>query len=64
MSLTLPIQAPLSDPSINDEEGSEPGVWYLFNDFVVKQISEEEALSFPGKWKASMAPYMGTEVQG
>ncbi|KIY66064.1 hypothetical protein CYLTODRAFT_455741 [Cylindrobasidium torrendii FP15055 ss-10] len=25
--------------------------WYLFNDFVVRNITEEEALSFPGKWK-------------
>ena len=25
--------------------------WYVFNDFVVHNISEEEALSFPGKWK-------------
>ncbi|KAF8919283.1 PAB-dependent poly-A-specific ribonuclease subunit PAN2 [Mucidula mucida] len=25
--------------------------WYLFNDFVVRNISEQEALSFPNKWK-------------
>jgi PAB-dependent poly(A)-specific ribonuclease subunit 2 len=25
--------------------------WYLFNDFVVENISEEEALSIPEKWK-------------
>ncbi|KAK0458455.1 ubiquitin carboxyl-terminal hydrolase-domain-containing protein [Desarmillaria tabescens] len=25
--------------------------WYLFNDFVVRNVSEEEALSFPNKWK-------------
>lgn len=27
------------------------GPWYLFNDFVVWNITEEEALSFPGIWK-------------
>jgi len=31
-----------------EEDG---GQWYLFNDFVVKPVSEEEALRFPGKWK-------------
>jgi PAB-dependent poly(A)-specific ribonuclease subunit 2 len=25
--------------------------WFLFNDFSVQNISEKEALSFPGKWK-------------
>lgn len=25
--------------------------WYVFNDFLVKAVSEEEALSFPGTWK-------------
>ena len=25
--------------------------WFLFNDFVVKNISEQEALSFQDKWK-------------
>ncbi|KAG8872977.1 poly(A)-specific ribonuclease [Tulasnella sp. 331] len=25
--------------------------WYLFNDFVVQNISEEEALNFPSAWK-------------
>ncbi|GJN87292.1 hypothetical protein Rhopal_000240-T1 [Rhodotorula paludigena] len=29
-----------------------PGAsWHLFNDFLVKAVSEEEVLSFPGKWK-------------
>lgn len=27
--------------------------WFLFNDFVVNNVSEEEALSFPDQWKAS-----------
>lgn len=25
--------------------------WFLFNDFLVKNISENEALSFQDKWK-------------
>lgn len=29
--------------------------WHLFNDFVVKNISEQEALSFPGRWKVRSA---------
>ncbi|CAD6575124.1 MAG: poly(A)-specific ribonuclease [Cyphobasidiales sp. Tagirdzhanova-0007] len=31
-------------------EGDVPG-WHLFNDFLVRPISEDEALSFPGTWK-------------
>jgi PAB-dependent poly(A)-specific ribonuclease subunit 2 len=27
--------------------------WFVFNDFVVRNVSEDEALSFPGKWKVS-----------
>jgi hypothetical protein len=27
------------------------GPWFLFNDFVVHNISEDEALSFPSTWK-------------
>jgi PAB-dependent poly(A)-specific ribonuclease subunit 2 len=30
-------------------EGRSP--WYLFNDFLVRNISEEEAFGFPGTWK-------------
>ncbi|TFY82963.1 hypothetical protein EWM64_g1049 [Hericium alpestre] len=32
--------------------------WFLFNDFVVQNITEEEALSFPGKWKVPSILYM------
>lgn len=31
------------------------GPWHLFNDFVVKNVTEEEALRFPGKWKVRRA---------
>ena len=27
--------------------------WFVFNDFAVKNVSEEEALNFSGPWKAS-----------
>jgi PAB-dependent poly(A)-specific ribonuclease subunit 2 len=27
--------------------------WFLFNDFVVNNITEDEALSFPGQWKVN-----------
>lgn len=27
------------------------GPWFLFNDFVVRNISEDEALCFPSNWK-------------
>ncbi|THH04450.1 hypothetical protein EW146_g10172 [Bondarzewia mesenterica] len=32
--------------------------WFIFNDFVVHNISEEEALSFPGDWKVPTILYM------
>ncbi|CED82537.1 pab-dependent poly-specific ribonuclease subunit pan2 [Phaffia rhodozyma] len=32
-----------------DSEAASP--WYIFNDFLVSNISEEEALSFAGSWK-------------
>ena len=31
--------------------------WYLFNDFSVREIDEEEALSFPGNWKVPTVLY-------
>ncbi|KNZ47967.1 hypothetical protein VP01_5g4 [Puccinia sorghi] len=31
--------------------------WYLFNDFLVKKISQEEALSFPACWKVPCVLY-------
>lgn len=31
--------------------GTQSSPWFVFNDFVVRNISEEEALSFPDKWK-------------
>jgi hypothetical protein len=34
-----------------EAEGDEESPWFVFNDFVVRNISEEEALSFPDRWK-------------
>ncbi|KZT11602.1 cysteine proteinase [Laetiporus sulphureus 93-53] len=36
----------------------EEGPWYIFNDFVVRNISEEEALSFPSNWKVPAILYL------
>ncbi|KAJ3968349.1 ubiquitin carboxyl-terminal hydrolase-domain-containing protein [Lentinula raphanica] len=33
------------------EKESSGSPWYIFNDFVVHNVPEQEALSFPGRWK-------------
>ncbi|KAJ8093092.1 poly(A)-specific ribonuclease [Marasmius tenuissimus] len=43
------------EAEVQDPMGSP---WYLFNDFVVKNISEEEALSFPDRWKVPSVLYL------
>ncbi|KAI9568994.1 PAB-dependent poly-A-specific ribonuclease subunit PAN2 [Boletus coccyginus] len=43
------------------EEEAQPdlkGPWFLFNDFVVRNISEDEALSFPSTWKVPAVLYL------
>jgi len=35
--------------------------WFLFNDFVVNNISEDEALSFPDRWKVGGGLFIGTK---
>ncbi|KAF8590468.1 hypothetical protein K439DRAFT_1329688 [Ramaria rubella] len=43
----------------NGEAESEIGSpWFIFNDFVVRNVSEEEALSFPGTWKVPAILYL------
>lgn len=32
--------------------------WFIFNDFMVHNISEQEVLSFPGKWKVPAIIYL------
>ncbi|KAF9821597.1 hypothetical protein IEO21_00443 [Rhodonia placenta] len=44
-----------------EEQPQDPetdGPWYIFNDFVVHNISEEEALSIPGSWKVPAVVYL------
>lgn len=36
--------------------------WFVFNDFSVQNISEEEALSFPGKWKVGQLHTLNTRT--
>lgn len=36
---------------VTSEDGRSGASWHLFNDFLVKPVTEEEVLSFPGKWK-------------
>ncbi len=53
-SMVVQIQADGDQPHLvalaKVPTGAGP-VWHLFNDFLVKPISEEEALSFAGTWK-------------
>ena len=34
---------------------SDPEPWFIFNDFAVQNITEEEALSVPSTWKVTEA---------
>jgi len=44
------------------ERGADPtSPWFLFNDFVVDNISEDEALSFPDRWKVGSGLFFGTK---
>ena len=50
----------LSEPNA----GNEPQ-WHLFNDFLVRQISKEEALHFDASWKLpSILAYQVKSVNG
>lgn len=47
-------------PSLNGDQVPEEEIqgayfspWFVFNDFTVKNITEQEALAFPGSWKVS-----------
>ncbi|KAK4698993.1 PAB-dependent poly(A)-specific ribonuclease subunit 2, partial [Phenoliferia sp. Uapishka_3] len=50
-AMALQIQSEGDQPHLVALAQVAPGKWYLFNDFLVKPISEEEALSFPSTWK-------------
>ncbi|KAG6854601.1 hypothetical protein C0991_004203 [Blastosporella zonata] len=49
------ITQPLVPEAENRADLQSP--WFIFNDFVVRNISEEEALSFPDKWKVPAIVY-------
>ena len=36
-----------------EAEESDPEPWFIFNDFAVQNITEEEALSIPSGWKVN-----------
>ena len=36
-----------------EAEESDPEPWFIFNDFMVQNITEGEALSIPSSWKVS-----------
>ena len=38
-----------------EAEVSDPEPWFIFNDFAVQNITEEEALSVPSTWKVTEA---------
>ncbi|KAK2467007.1 hypothetical protein APHAL10511_001265 [Amanita phalloides] len=41
-----------------EEQSDLDSPWFIFNDFAVKNVSEEEALSFPDKWKVPAVIYL------
>ena len=50
---------PLTGHAVPDAESSDDpaaeGPWFIFNDFVVRNISEQDALSVPGAWKVRIS---------
>lgn len=55
-SMVVQVQADKDAPHlvalVNVDEGQDKGhSWYLFNDFLVRRVPEDEALSFPAPWK-------------
>jgi hypothetical protein len=42
--------------SDNDPEISEQSPWYIFNDFLVKNVQEGEISQFPNSWKVENIP--------
>lgn len=41
-----------------DDAGAFNSQWHVFNDFLVKPISEDEALGFAGSWKVRKIPHV------
>ncbi|CAH7690962.1 PAB-dependent poly(A)-specific ribonuclease subunit 2 [Phakopsora pachyrhizi] len=53
----IKIQEELSSEKDDTKCGRGGSGWYLFNDFLVRKVSEEEALSFPACWKIPCVLY-------
>ena len=45
-----------------EAEESDPEPWFIFNDFAVQNITEEEALSIPSGWKVNSIPFIATRI--
>ncbi|TFK86247.1 hypothetical protein K466DRAFT_493169 [Polyporus arcularius HHB13444] len=43
---------------VPEAEESDPEPWFIFNDFAVQNITEEEALSIPSSWKVPAIVYL------
>ncbi|EJF62633.1 hypothetical protein DICSQDRAFT_154466 [Dichomitus squalens LYAD-421 SS1] len=43
---------------VPEAEESDPEPWFIFNDFMVQNITEEEALSIPSSWKVPTVLYL------
>ncbi|RPD59176.1 hypothetical protein L226DRAFT_488705 [Lentinus tigrinus ALCF2SS1-7] len=43
---------------VPEAEESDPEPWFIFNDFAVQNITEEEALSIPSNWKVPAILYL------
>lgn len=52
------VTNPLKPVPTTELEGSENSPWYLFNDFLVKNIEADEVFSFKGSWKVSHSASM------
>ncbi|TFK29824.1 hypothetical protein FA15DRAFT_690571 [Coprinopsis marcescibilis] len=50
------LVALVKDPEHEDEDSEDS--WLIFNDFLVRNISEKEALSFQGAWKVPAIVYL------
>lgn len=51
----MDILIPSAVPEAEHNDLTSP--WFIFNDFVVNNVSEDEALSFPDRWKASYSTF-------
>lgn len=48
--------------AVSDQEPGEQDRWHLFNDFLVRQIPQKEALRFASAWKVPAV--LAYQIQG